>query len=158
MIPPSTHTAYIALGSNIGDRPALLAQALTLLDEHQHIHLCQVSTTIETAPVGGPPGQPAFLNAAAELATHLPPTDLLAVMIDIENQLGRRRDQHWGPRTIDLDLLLYDHTVLDEPQLKLPHPLMHKRTFVMIPLAQIAPHAWHPLLQKTAQQILDDLC
>lgn len=157
MKPRQTHTAYIALGSNLGDRSANLAEALRQLDAHELIDVRQVSSALETAPVGGPSGQGPYLNGAAELVTDLSAGDLLAALLDIEGRLGRRRQEHWGPRTVDLDLLLYDGAIIDEPQLKVPHPLMHKRVFVMRPLVEIAPDAWHPVLGKNARQLLDDL-
>ena len=136
-------TAYIALGSNLGDRRQFLEQALQLLRQAP-VQIVRVSSYHETAPVGGPPGQGAYLNAAAELETDLPPRDLLHLLLDIETRLGRIRQERFGPRTIDLDLLLYGDTNSDDAELMLPHPRMHERLFVLVPLAEIAPRARHP--------------
>jgi 3-oxoacyl-[acyl-carrier protein] reductase len=152
-----TATAYIALGSNIGDRQDYLDRALQALQEHPRITVSQVSTTHETAPVGGPPGQGPYLNAAAELQTELGPTELLDVLTDIEHQLGRVRNERYGPRTIDLDLLLYDDLVLEEPRLIVPHPLMAERPFVLAPLCEIAPDMVHPVLKRTMGELLAQL-
>jgi 2-amino-4-hydroxy-6-hydroxymethyldihydropteridine diphosphokinase len=150
-------TAYIALGSNLGDRQDYLDRALQALQEHPRITVSQVSTTHETAPVGGPPGQGPFLNAAAELQTDLDPIELLDVLMDIEHQLGRVRGERYGPRTIDLDLLLYDDLVLEEPRLTLPHPRMTERTFVLAPLCEIAPDVVHPVLKRRMRELLAEL-
>jgi 3-oxoacyl-[acyl-carrier protein] reductase len=150
-------TAYIALGSNQGDRRDYLDRAIQALQEQPGIDVTQVSSYQETAPVGGPPGQPNFLNAAAELKTDLSPRDLLNALLEVERVLGRVRRQRHGPRTIDLDLLLYEDEVLQEPGLTVPHPAMHEREFVLRPLAEIAPHAIHPLMDASIQNLLETL-
>jgi 2-amino-4-hydroxy-6-hydroxymethyldihydropteridine diphosphokinase len=148
--------AYIALGSNLGDRRDYLDRALQALRERPGIAVTRVSSYHETAPVGGPPGQGPYLNAAAEVQTDLGPCELLEALAEVELLLGRVRHEPWGPRTIDLDLLLYeDRVLLDEPGLIVPHPRMHERRFVLGPLAEIAPHVVHPQLQKTIQELLD---
>jgi len=147
-------TAYIALGSNLGDRRDYLDRTLQALQEHSAIEVTQVSTYYETAPVGGPPGQNPYLNAAAELRTELNPDHLLRVLLDIELQFGRVRAERFGPRTVDLDLLLYGDRVINEPHLTVPHPRMHERLFVLEPLAEIAPAVLHPTLRATVRDLL----
>jgi len=148
-------TAYIALGSNLGDRRRFLDQALQLLREQPHVRVRQVSSYHETKPVGGPPGQGAYLNAAAELQTDLPPHEVLRLLLEVESRLGRVRQERFGPRTIDLDLLLYEEATRADEELTLPHPRMHERLFVLRPLAEIAPCARHPRLGLTVREMLE---
>lgn len=155
--PNRNHTCYIGLGANLGDRVRALRGALDELDRHPDIEVSAVSSFIETEPVGGPPGQPPFLNAAAELRTTLSPRRLLAVLQEVEDLFGRERKVRWGPRTLDLDLLLYEDRIIDEPDLRVPHPRMHERRFVLQPLAQIAPEARHPVLGRTMRELLEQL-
>jgi len=150
--------AYIGLGSNLGDRVRMIIQALLKLEEYTGVQVALVSQLIETAPVGGPEDQTDYLNGVAELRCELPAEELLSVLQEVETSLGRERLVKWGPRTIDLDLLLFDEQVIDTADLKVPHPLMHERRFVMEGLAEIAPKVVHPVLGKTMQQIMDDLC
>jgi 3-oxoacyl-[acyl-carrier protein] reductase len=149
-----TARAYIGLGSNLGDRRHMLEQALTLLGSTEGIQIERVSTFHETSPVGGPPGQGPYLNAAAILQTALEPMALLHVLQKIEGSLGRVRHERWGPRTLDLDLLLFEDRILQTPELSLPHPLLQERRFVLAPLAEIAPAIRHPILLKTAEELL----
>ena len=148
--------AYISLGSNLSDRRDSIEKAVELLGSYRQVELVRQSRLIETAPIGGPAGQGNFLNGALHLRTSLTPDELLALMLAVEACLGRVRAEKWGPRIIDLDLLLYDDLIIDKPGLKLPHPLMHQRRFVLTPLAEIAPQAYHPILKKNIRQILED--
>lgn len=128
---------FIALGSNVEPREAHIRSALAAVAERADCRIVSVSSLHETAPVGGPAGQGMFLNAVAELGTQLPPAELLAALLTIEAQHGRIRRERNGPRTLDLDLLLYGTRVLDSPALTLPHPRMWERSFVMEPLREI---------------------
>ena len=151
------HVALIALGSNLGDRAATMRAALGLLADAATA-VGAVSGFIETASVGGPADAPPYLNAVAVLQTGLEPLPLLARLMEVERTLGRRRPSvPAAPRTIDLDLLVYDDLVLDDPRLTLPHPRMHLRRFVLDPLAQVAPDWRHPVLGRTARELLMSL-
>lgn len=153
----NSHTAYIALGSNLGDRHEYLRQAVSRLAASAGILEVQLSPVVETEPVGGPPGQGCYLNGAALVVTTLEPQKLLELLLDIERQLGRERREQWGPRTIDLDLLLYEQEIMNTPALILPHPRMHQRLFVLQPLAAIAPDAIHPVLHQSIRQLAHSL-
>lgn len=149
--------AYVGLGSNLGDRAALLGEALRRLGGCEGVEVVAVSPLVDTAPEGGPPGQPRFLNAVAHLRVRLSPDALLERLLAIEQALGRVRAERWGPRTLDLDLLLYDDVVTRGERLTLPHPRLHERRFVLEPLAAIAPGVVHPVLRRTAAQLLAEL-
>lgn len=146
------HTAYIALGSNLGDKEANLRRALELLIE-RGVEIVKTSTFISTEPYGVT-DQPQFLNGVCEVRTSMAPLALLHTLLEIEQEMGRVRLRHWGERNIDLDLLLYKDVVMDIPQLKLPHPDMQNRDFVLLPLAEIAPELVHPTLQKTISELV----
>ena len=151
------HDAYIGLGSNLGQREKNIAAALNALQTTRDVEVVRVSRLYETEPVGGPADQASFINAVAHIRTALPPERLLGICLAIEDSLGRKREAHWGPRTIDLDLLCYEQEIVVTPELTLPHPLMHERRFVMEPLAEIAPALMHPVLEQTAAEILEAL-
>jgi 3-oxoacyl-[acyl-carrier protein] reductase len=146
--------AYIALGSNLGDREHSIRGALDALGAEPGIEVVRTSALYETEPVGGPAGQGPYLNAVAEVRTGLEPDALLRLLLDVEARLGRVRDVQDGPRTIDLDLLLYGDLVRDEPDPVVPHPRLHERAFVLRPLAEIAPGVIHPRLGVTAGELL----
>lgn len=129
--------AYIALGSNLGDSPALLASALAAMDELTDTHLDAVSHTYRSAPVG-PGEQRDYLNLVARLHTMLDPHALLSALQRIENDHGRERQERWGARTLDLDILLYGNQQIDSPELTIPHPHMAERNFVLYPLSDLA--------------------
>jgi 2-amino-4-hydroxy-6-hydroxymethyldihydropteridine diphosphokinase len=148
----------VSLGSNLGDRAEHIVRALINIAEIPKTRLLRRSHVIETAPVG-PPGQGPYLNAVAILRTSLTPRELLDHLLRIEREAGRVRDPEtrWGPRELDLDILLFADQLTDEPDLTIPHPRMHERGFVLTPLAQVEPDALHPLLNKTAAQLLAGL-
>jgi 2-amino-4-hydroxy-6-hydroxymethyldihydropteridine diphosphokinase len=146
---------YIALGSNLGDKAKNMKEALGYLAK-KDITVCKVSDFMETRPYGVT-DQPDFLNAVAEVRTEKSPEELLQVLLQIEQEMGRKRIRRWGERNIDLDLLLYDDQIIDLPDLKVPHPDMQNRDFVLRPLAQIAPEAVHPVLGKTIGQLWENL-
>ena len=130
--------AYVGLGANLGRREETLQRAVRLLRETDSVEVRAVSTLRETAPVGVV-DQPSFLNGAVELRTSSSARELLEVLLEIERSLGRVRGERWGPRLIDLDLLVYGHDVVDEPGLHVPHPRLHERRFALEPLAELDP-------------------
>lgn len=130
--------AFLGLGSNVGDRLVTLQHAIDLLASEPGIVVRRTSRIWETAPVGGPE-QPDFLNVVAEIRTTLEPLDLLEAVNRVEEGLGRTRDIRWGPRTIDIDILLIDDLAIDDERLTVPHPRMHQRAFVVMPLLELIP-------------------
>jgi 2-amino-4-hydroxy-6-hydroxymethyldihydropteridine diphosphokinase len=144
---------YLGLGSNLGEREKMLAEAVRALDSPR-LRILRLSPVYETEPVG-PPGQNWFLNLVAEAETDLFPLQLLHRTSKVEAQLKRRRLAPNGPRTIDIDILLYGNAVIRAPRLEIPHPRMHERRFVLAPLADLAPGLRHPVLRKTVRQLLD---
>ncbi|MCH9021483.1 MAG: 2-amino-4-hydroxy-6-hydroxymethyldihydropteridine diphosphokinase [Planctomycetes bacterium] len=148
-------TAYIGLGSNLGDRRGMIGQALSLLKACPEVELSGVSHLMTTAAVGGPRDQGDFLNAVARITCRLSAEDLLKRLLEIEDRLGRKRVEKWGPRTIDLDILLFGDRIIDQEELKVPHPLMSSRSFVMTPMVELAGDMVHPQLGKTMREILN---
>lgn len=150
------HTAYIALGSNMGDKKAYLDGAVQALRGDKDMRLEAVSDYLITAPYGGVE-QDDFLNACLCVRTLLPPHELLDRLHAIEQAAGRERLIHWGPRTLDLDILFYDDEMIADDTLHVPHPEIPKREFVLHPLAQIAPYFVHPVYHRTIAELLDAL-
>ena len=150
------HRCFVALGSNLGDKTAYLDGAVEALKADPCIRLKRVSTYLVTAPYGGVE-QDDFLNGAVELETLYAPEELLDKLHTIEQAANRQRLVHWGPRTLDLDILFYDDLVQDDSLLTLPHPDTQNRDFVLKPMAELAPHFVHPVLRKTMVQLLNDL-
>jgi len=146
------HVAHVGLGSNMGDRELNLRRALQAIDARPDIEVTAVSSFHETEPVGGPP-QDAYLNAAATVRTTLSARGLLDALHGIEAQLGRERGARWGPRTLDLDLLLYDDVVNDEPGLVLPRDDINRYAFVLRPLAELAGGERHPVSGQTYDEL-----
>jgi 2-amino-4-hydroxy-6-hydroxymethyldihydropteridine diphosphokinase len=145
----------IALGSNLGDSLTTLQNALKLLDRISGISVTSVSSWYKTAPVGPP--QPDYLNGCALLEVELNPQELLARLLEIEQQFGRVRRERWGPRTLDLDLILFDDLILQSADLEIPHPRMRERAFVLVPLAEIAPDWLDPVSGKSIDRLLEGL-
>jgi 2-amino-4-hydroxy-6-hydroxymethyldihydropteridine diphosphokinase len=141
----------IALGSNLGDSKQILNQALELLSQTSGIELISHSSWYETVPVGPP--QPNYVNGCAILETELLPENLLQILLKIEQQFGRIRQERWGPRILDLDILLYGDLILEMPNLTIPHPRMNERAFVLVPLAEIAAHWIEPISKQTILQL-----
>ena len=152
----SRHTVYLGLGSNLGDRQGYLDKAIEELGKDSAITVKKVSEFIETEPYG-PVEQPDYLNGVAEIETILDPDELLSVVHDIEQEAGRERVIHWGPRTLDLDILFYDDRIINTEHLTIPHPEIQKREFVLKPLAEIAPFMYHPVLNKNVMNLYEDL-
>lgn len=150
------HTAYVAFGSNMGDKKKYLDNAIQGLRDMKEIVVEKVSEYLVTEPYGGVE-QDDFLNGAIEAETSLSPDALLHKLHAIEQEAGRERKIHWGPRTLDLDILLYDHEIIDTEKLTIPHIDMQNRQFVLEPLSQLAPAYMHPVLHKTISQLLAEL-
>ena len=152
----SWHTAYLAVGSNMGDRVNYISGAIKALSSHPQIKVKKVSDLVPSKPYGVT-DQEEFLNGALEIDTLLGPEELLEALHDMENAAGRTRVRHWGPRTLDLDILFYDKLVYESDNVAIPHPDMHNRDFVLEPLSTLASSYRHPVLGKTVQQLLQGL-
>ena len=150
------HEVYIALGSNIGDSRTLIEEAVKKLDSYRDIKVEKVSELIETEPYGVT-DQPKFLNGALKATTLKTPFELLDTLHEIEKEAGRERKQHWGPRTLDMDILFYDDLIIEDEVLIIPHVDMANRDFVLKPMAEIAPYKVHPLCQKRVKDLLTEL-
>ena len=146
---------FIGVGSNLGHRFGFLLEGRSLVSECPGFTLRKASPNYETAPVGGPVGQRLYLNAVWEFETALPPEEVLKVLLEVEKKMGRERGEPNAPRTLDLDLLVYDDVVLDSGALTLPHPRMQERPFVLKPLSDIAPSWKHPVLKLSASKLLE---
>ncbi len=148
-------SAAIALGGNLGDSQRILAEAMQRLAGADEIEVVARSHLYQTAPVGPP--QPDYLNACVLVETSLGARSLLNHLLEIENQFGRVRKERWGARSLDLDLLLYGDQIIDLPGLTVPHPCLHERAFVLVPLMDVAPQWQHPIFAKTTAQLLEAL-
>ncbi|MFC1483202.1 2-amino-4-hydroxy-6-hydroxymethyldihydropteridine diphosphokinase [Candidatus Margulisiibacteriota bacterium] len=150
------NTVYIGLGSNLGEREENIKKSIDELSGDEDITLLKKSGIYETVPLGHEE-QPHFLNAAVAIQTTLQPYDLLEKLKGIEQKLGRKQTVKWGPRVIDIDILLYDDEIHSDDKLTIPHPLMHERYFVLKPLADIAPEVVHPILDETIKELYEQI-
>ena len=150
------HRVYLAMGSNLGDKEGYIRGAVEKLKKSESCEVIRVSELIATKPYGGVE-QDDFLNGCMEIETLLTPMELLELLHDIEAEADRKREIHWGPRTLDLDILFYDNEIIDLPELTVPHADMKNRDFVLGPLSEIAPHQWHPVYHKTVQEMWEEL-
>ncbi|MYC76062.1 2-amino-4-hydroxy-6-hydroxymethyldihydropteridine diphosphokinase [Candidatus Poribacteria bacterium] len=150
------HVVYIGFGSNIGDRLSHIQSAIHTLSKTEGITLQKISSIYKTDPVGYV-AQAQFLNGVAAIQTSLSPLSLLHTLKDIETAVGRKHRIRWGPREIDLDILIYADLCVQTEELVIPHPEMHLRGFVLVPLAQIAPDLVHPIFQESVQTLLNRL-
>ena len=146
-------TAYLGLGSNEGNRHQYLLEAIQILNQHDEVHVANQSMVHETAPVSHIE-QGDFLNQIVQVETALDPPSLLRVCLDTETSLGRVREERWGPRTIDIDILFYGDEIIQLNGLTIPHPEVHKRSFMLTPLAEIAPEHVHPVLKSSIAAML----
>lgn len=147
---------YIGLGSNLGDRLGFIQQAVQMLDFHDAIKVLETSSFYETEPYGVK-DQEWFINAAVKVSTSLTPVEVLRVCQHIEEKLGRKREMKWGPRVIDLDILLYDEEIIADDILTIPHPATYDRACCIVPLLEIAEELVHPILQKDMDEIYQNL-
>ncbi|MBM3240031.1 2-amino-4-hydroxy-6-hydroxymethyldihydropteridine diphosphokinase [Candidatus Poribacteria bacterium] len=148
--------AYVSFGSNLGNKLQNINRGLQLVSRNPSITITKKSSLYETEPVGYE-NQGWFLNGVIEIETNVSPHKLLSLLKKVERIMGRKRRIRWGPREIDFDILLYNQRCIDTPGLIIPHPRMHERGFVLAPLVEIAPQVIHPILKKSAQQLLAEL-
>ena len=149
--------AYLGLGSNLGDRTAMLRGARQALQRQPSVSVVASSPLYATAPVGGPAGQPPYLNAVLAIGTVLPPERLLELCQQVEKEFGRVRSERWDARTLDIDILLFGTLLRLEPELILPHPRLHERAFVLTPLVDLDPELVHPVVYLTVGELLQRL-
>lgn len=147
---------YIGIGANLGNRKDTLRNAVGVLDAQPEIAVVAASAVYETAPIGVV-DQPRFLNAVLQIRTRLSARKLLCCLLAVERQFGRTRRTRWGPRTLDLDILLYGDAVIRQPGLRVPHPHMHERAFVLVPLCDLNPHLEHPVLRQSMRVLATSL-
>ena len=148
--------SFIGAGANLGEPVRQIKQALDELEKSPGVRLGAVSSLYRTQPMG-PIAQPSFINAVFSLECGMSPQDLLALLLSVEEKMGRIRRERWGPRVIDLDLLFFDEAIISGQGLEVPHPRLHERRFVLAPLVEIAPDVVHPVLKKSASDLLDAL-
>ncbi len=151
-----THVAYIGLGANLEDPLIRCQEAIGRIDETRDCTVSAVSPFFKTEPVGVE-GQKWYVNGVIRVDTRFQPRSLLACLLWIETDMGRKRQTRWGPRVIDLDILLFGNEIVEEKNITIPHPLMHKRRFVLMPLIRLAPHLMHPVLEKTMTELLREI-
>jgi 2-amino-4-hydroxy-6-hydroxymethyldihydropteridine diphosphokinase len=150
----SARVALLGLGSNLGDRLTHMREAVRRLAGVPHVEIERVSSLYETAPMGGPADQGWFLNAVVAVRTRLSPDDLLQACRQIEHDLGRVRGERFGPRTMDMDVLLYADRIIQTAELTVPHPRLHERRFVLVPLVEVAPDLLHPTFGRSLSALL----
>ncbi len=146
--------SYIGMGANLSDRAAALCRATATLEAHERLEVKAASPVYETAPIGLT-DQPMFLNAVLALETDLDARALLACVLAVESRFGRVRKQRWGPRVLDLDILLYGNEIIRGRGLQIPHPRLHERAFVLVPLSELAPRGRHPVFKKTFSELAE---
>ncbi|MBW1734189.1 MAG: 2-amino-4-hydroxy-6-hydroxymethyldihydropteridine diphosphokinase [Deltaproteobacteria bacterium] len=156
MSPALITRVYVGVGSNMGDKLSNCRKAVRLVGGMEDTSLVERSPFYRTEPLGLT-DQDWYLNGVIGIQTYLSPQDLLRSLLSIETHMGRVRNERWGPRIIDLDILLYGNRVIDETNLTIPHPLMHRRRFVLIPMVQLDPDLIHPVLGRTMKELSDDL-
>jgi len=149
--------AFLGFGGNLGDPLTHFRDARKQLDSHPRIKVISTSSLYRTPPIGGPTGQPDYLNSVIEIETGLSAPDLLQLCFQLEDHAGRIRNQRWEARTLDIDLLLVGDLIMDAPHLILPHPRLHQRHFVLLPLNDLSPQLRHPFLNKTVTELLGAL-